>query len=74
MTRFAYDVENIFKYHPPVGDQAARYVALRDAGKAFAFAVIAKSPESPERTLALRRIEEAVMWANAAIARNEEVG
>jgi hypothetical protein len=30
-----------------------------------------KCPESREKSLAITKIEEAVMWANASIARNE---
>ena len=64
-------VERNFTYHPPHGDQPARYIVLRDCGKYVAEAILDKCPESPERTLALRKLEEAVMWSNAAIARNE---
>jgi hypothetical protein len=67
----AYDIDNIFKYHPPSGDQQRRYVAIRGEAKTLAYWVLAHCPDSAERTLALRRIEEAVMWANASIARNE---
>jgi len=67
-----YDVENIFTYHPPFGTQQERYVVLRNYARVFAEAVLGHCPGSAERTLALRKIEEAVMWANSAIARNEK--
>lgn len=67
-----YDLENIFTYHAPFGTQQERYVKLRDSGKATAGAILDFCPPSAERTLALRKIEEAVMWANASIARNEK--
>jgi hypothetical protein len=67
-----YDLENIFTYHAPFGTQQERYVVLRNAGKTLAAVVLASCPPSAERTLALRKIEEAVMWANASIARNEK--
>jgi hypothetical protein len=67
-----YDLENIYTYHRPFGNQQERYVELRDAGKDIAQAVLQHCPESTERTLALRKIEEAIMWANASIARNEK--
>ena len=63
--------ERAFTYHPPKEDQPPRYVALRDAAKAYAELVIAYTPPGREQALALTKLEEAVMWANAAIARGE---
>lgn len=60
-----------FTYHPPKGDQPARYTTLRETAKDFAQWILSCCPESRERALALTKLEEAVMWANAAIARNE---
>ncbi len=65
------DVDNVFKYHPPKGDQAERYTRLRDAAKEFALCVKALTPGSREQSLALTSIQQATMWANAAIAINE---
>ena len=67
----AEQIESAFTYHPPKGDQAQRYVAIRDEAKAFAFHIVETTPASREQSLALTALEEAVMWANAAIARNE---
>lgn len=67
-----YDIDNIFTYHTPFGTQQVRYVKLRNSAKATALDVLELCPPSAERTLALRKIEEAVMWANASIARNEK--
>lgn len=64
-------LDNNFTYHPPKDGQADRFVEIRAAGKAFAELVADSTPESREQSLALTAIEEAVMWANAAIARNE---
>ncbi len=60
-----------FTYHPPHGDQAQRYEDIRRNGANFAGFLLASCPESRELSLALTNIEQAVMWANAAIARNE---
>ena len=68
---FMYNIENNFTYHPPKGIQAKRYEELRGYFKDLAMAVLVACPESRERSLALTKLEEAVMWANAAIARNE---
>jgi hypothetical protein len=67
----ALDLNHIFKYHAPKGDQAERYEQIRDAARLFASEIVRLSPESRERTQAITHIECAVMWANAGIARNE---
>ena len=65
------DIEKNFTYHAPKGDQINRYQCIRDTAKGFALLLESACPESRERSLALTKLEEAVMWANAAIARNE---
>jgi hypothetical protein len=65
------EIEKRFTYHAPKGDQAARYEGLRETAKVFAYQIEAVCPDSRERSLALTKLEEAVMWANASIARNE---
>jgi hypothetical protein len=65
------DVGRIFTYHKPFGDQPQRYEALRDMAKALAVAIQKSTPESREQSLALTSLQQAVMWANAAIAINE---
>lgn len=65
------DIEKRFTYHAPKGDQPARYDDLRSHFRDLAYIVEAACPDSRERSLALTKLEEAVMWANAAIARHE---
>jgi len=65
------NLDEIFTYHPPFGDQAQRYVALRDKAKELATLMVASTPASAEQTLAIRHVQQAVMFANAAIAINE---
>jgi len=65
------DLENRFTYHAPKGDQVERYALLRSEGLFMAQMIADKTPASREQSLALTHLEEAVMWANAAIARNE---
>lgn len=64
-------IENNFTYHAPKAGQPERYTALREKAKEFALLIEQECPESRERSLAFTKLEEAVMWANAAIARNE---
>ena len=71
MIKISYDVENNFTYHAPKEGQPAKYEAIRDEAKSLAKRIIHLCPESRERSLALTNLEQAVMWANASIARNE---
>lgn len=64
-------LENDFTYHAPKPGQADRYTYIRNVGRVFADAIVQETPPSREQSLALTAIEEAVFWANAAIARNE---
>lgn len=66
----SYPIENNFTYHPPTAEQIELYKLIRDTAKVFAILVAKTCPESRERSLALTNIEQSVMWANAAIARN----
>lgn len=66
-----YDIENIFKYHAPKPGQQEKYEGLRAAAKSLAADIMLKTPPSREQSLALTKLEEAIFWANASIARNE---
>lgn len=62
--------ENIFKYHAPKPGQPEKYEAIREKAKEFAYLIEELAPNSRERSVALTKLEESMMWANAAIARN----
>jgi len=62
-------IENNFTYHAPTGDQATKYERIRSMGKADAYLIDDMVPDGREKSLALTKLEEAVMWANAGIAR-----
>jgi len=57
-----------FTYHAPKGDQAERYVILRDAARDLAFLIQQIVPPCADRSAAIRKLRECVMTANAAIA------
>jgi hypothetical protein len=57
-----------FTYHPPQPGQNDRYIAIRNAALEFSQIVIANAPPGADQTAAIRKIREAVMTANAAIA------
>lgn len=59
---------NWFTYHKPTNDQGLRYEEIRSAGLAFARVIVSNTPPSADQTAAIRKIREAVMTANAALA------
>ena len=61
-------LDEVFRYHPVEADQVERYVAVRAAGRRMAADILLNCPKSPDRSVALRKIWEAVMIANASIA------
>lgn len=65
------EIETRFTYHAPKDDQLDRYTTLRDAGKLLAGIIDRNVPESREKALAFTNLEQAIMWANSAIARRE---
>lgn len=69
--RMQAQLENNFRYHPPQGDQQDRYVFLRDEARVLAYNICRNTPPSREQALAITNLEQAIFWANAAIARNE---
>jgi hypothetical protein len=64
-------IGRIFTHHPPNADQQNRYVLIRNSAHDFAETLCRHGCKSEELTLALRKLQEAVMWANASIAINE---
>ncbi len=65
------DVHNAFTFHPPKEDQPERYAKLRERSRSLAYCIEELCPPSRERSLALTNLQNACMWANAAIACNE---
>lgn len=57
-----------FKHHPPTEEAEKMHATVRDTALTFAM-VIAQLPDSCEKSLALTRVEEAMFWANACVAR-----
>ena len=61
-------LENWFTYHTPKEGQPEKYEELRAAGKAFAETIVDLTPPSADQSAVIRKVREAVMTANAAIA------
>jgi hypothetical protein len=65
------ELQKRFTYHAPKGDQQVRYLSIRNGARALAEEIVTTTPPSREQSLAITNLEQAVMWANAAIARRE---
>jgi hypothetical protein len=65
------EFERRFQYHQPRPDQVDRYARIRAKARDLAIMIKALCPEGREFDNAQVHVEEAVFWANAAIARNE---
>lgn len=60
-----------FTYHPiNSAEQGFLYGGIREHFKNLALTVLDQTPPSREQSLALTHLEQALFWANAAIARN----
>ena len=66
------DLQNIFTYHKPFGNQGERYEILRANALCMANLINEHCPESREKSLAITKLQECIMFANAAIAINEK--
>jgi len=65
-------IQNTFTYHAPHGNQTERYENIRCHARALAEVIANDAPDSRERSVALTNLQQCVMWANAAIAINEQ--
>ena len=64
------EIQNNFTYHEPTPEKLQKYEFIRTTARSLAYFIEDACPESREKSLSFTKIEEAVMWANAAIARN----
>lgn len=62
-------LENWFSYHSPTPEQLPKYQAIREAALNLATVIVENSPSSADQTAAIRKVSEAMMTGNAAIAR-----
>lgn len=63
-------IANNYKYHMPNEETKKLYPKIRAKGKEFAELIDSNVPPCRELAIAQTKIEEAIMWANAAVARN----
>ena len=64
-------IDNTFTYHRPDEIQQRKYVEIREKAREFAYLILSDCPDSREKAVAFTKLQECVMWANAAIAINE---
>jgi hypothetical protein len=62
------EIDHLFTYHPPTFEQVPLFGELREAAREFAHVVNRCCPDGADKSAAIRKIREAVMTANAAIA------
>ena len=63
------DIDRRFTYHAPDRIKVSRHEQIRDACKEMAYELNSQLPDGREKSLAITHLEEVMMWANAAIAR-----
>ena len=65
------DLENLFSYHAPKGNQAERYGKINEAVKALGKVILENTPPCADQTFAIRQLQLTRMAANQTIALNE---
>lgn len=67
------DIAHRFAFHPATTQEKRdEHTSMRQACHQAAQTINDKAPDSREKSLAITKLEEAMMWANAAIARCKE--
>ena len=66
------EIENNFTYHKPMPKDLVKFETLRQTAKEYCELINTLCPDSREKSIAITKIEESNMWANASIARNSE--
>jgi hypothetical protein len=67
------DLDNRFLYHAPVGNQTERYESIRTECRLLAEVLQRRCPPSRELSIAMTKLDEVMFFANASIARTEEI-
>ncbi len=64
------EVNEAFTYHAPSPKQIEAYSVIRSTARSLALVILENTPACADQTAAIRKLREAVMTANAAIAIN----
>lgn len=73
MTLGSDEIEDRFGYHRATTDTAQTHAQVRIGFQSHAIALDELLPDGREKALAMTALQEAMMWANAAIARQDPV-
>lgn len=64
------ELQNNYQYHAPDEEKVVKHETVRRTVFVAADYLNKTLPDCREKSLALTKLEEATMWANAALARN----
>ncbi len=64
------EIHNRFIYHPPSHEGVMRHAELSACFENLAQTVDGICPAGREKSIVMTKLEEAKMWASAAVARN----
>jgi hypothetical protein len=64
------ELKNRFTFHPANSTSASIYEAMRARALELSTWMNENAPDSRELSLAITNLDQAVMWFNAAVARN----
>ena len=70
MSELTRRIKNDFSFHPATDDTGSKHEKVRGVLKSVAVELIRIVPDGREQSLMLTKLEEAMMWGNAGIARN----
>lgn len=65
------DLDTRFNFHPATDETRPKHELVRRLLRESAQVLVEKVPPGRELALALTHLEDAMMWANAGIARNQ---
>ena len=69
------NLDHLFGYHPHPTDipqVKLTHERINRQMRETAGMVVVNTPECAEQTVSIRKLQEAMFWANAAVARNHE--
>lgn len=64
----AENIDGVFTFHPATAEQEVGYLEIRSSAKRLVASILRHAPECADQSAAIRKVREAVMTANAAIA------
>jgi hypothetical protein len=66
------NIEKNFTYQRPTDDMVPKFTVLREKAKELAILIDENCIDCREKSLAITKVEEAIMWINAGIVRNKK--